>query len=457
MAVVLVSGSAFCAIELYRFTTEPPTEQAEPVSMTFYPLEAARNLQGHAVDRLSAARLDAEADAARTAYRPNPSAQRLNLVLIVVDALRADHLGVYGYPRDTTPNLSQLERAGKLRKVGSMRAACSSSVCGLLSIMSSKFVHQLSYGPMTLQEALRRHGYRIHLVLSGDHTNFYGLKAAYGPVDSYVDGDSSHGRQYVNDDQLVLDHLEQFPDWDGNPVFIQFHLMSVHILGRRDGAAAKYRPAENYARLPLRALANARSERGVNYYDNGVLQTDAMIARLLFALERKGYLKQAVVAITADHGESLGEHGYYQHGNSVREEVLRVPFLLLSFGHQPARPLAQRALASQVDIAPTLLEELDMPRPQTWSGTPLQESGSADFAHFQELGEVGLYDHRDPRHLWKYWVDSQSGQEYAYNLSLDPKELRNAIGEATEQQKREWRTRVVPAKSMAVSARRPPR
>ena len=445
---VLLCGSTVCAIELYSFTAAPPTQHAEPVSLTFFPMEPARNLQGHAVDRLHAAKLDAVEDLARASYQPAAAAQRRNLVLIVVDALRPDHMGIYGYARDTTPYLSRLERAGALRKASGMRSTCGSSACGVYSILSSKFVHQFSNRPFTLQQALKRHGYAIHLLLSGDHTTFYGMDLVYGAADSYFDGHALRRFKHMNDDQLVLERLAAFPEWDGTPVMLHFHLMSAHVLGRRDRASPTYTPSANYA-LPAN---RGSAQRVVNFYDNGVVQSDATIGGLLATLERKGYLRDTVVAITADHGESLGEHGLYQHANSVREQALRVPFLLLSYGHRPGGQIDARRLASQVDIAPTLLDELGLPLPPTWTGTPLQQPSTRQFTFFQELAEVGLFDHREPDSVWKYWFDARGGQEYAFNLSLDPHERLNLIESAPLPLKREWRLKVLAGASVHSSA-----
>jgi glucan phosphoethanolaminetransferase (alkaline phosphatase superfamily) len=441
VAFMTLAAGVVWAIELYSFVAGPPTTESEPVSLTFFPNQGVWDVQGHAVDRLMAANLDAAEEAARRAYVPAAAKPRKNVILIVVDALRPDHMGIYGYRRDTTPQLARLERAGMLRKAASMRASCSSSVCGLLSISTSKFLHQFSGGAVTLQEILKRHGYRVHMILSGDHLSFYGLGRAYGPVDSYFDAGAQRLLEYMNDDRLVLGRLAGFPAWDGEPVMIQFHLMSAHPLGARRGARATYAPAANYALAINREPGpdGGPSERAINFYDNGVVQADAVIGEILETLGRKGYLEDTVVAITADHGEALGEHGLFQHTNSVREEVLRIPFVLLSYGYRPTAPLDGRALASQVDIAPTLLAELGMPQPPTWRGAPLQASVSRDFVYFQQLWEAGLYDLRGEGGLWKYWTNLSTGEEYAFNLSLDPRERSNAIDRAPPELRRAWR------------------
>jgi arylsulfatase A-like enzyme len=453
--LIVLAGGTVCAIELYHFLAAPPTRQSEPVSLTLYPAEGAWDFEGHAIDRLRAARFDAAEDAARRSYRPGSAAERRNVILIVVDALRPDRLGIYGYGRDTTPNLERLDKAGIMRKAASVRAACASSFCGLMSIGSSKFLHQFSRRPITLQETLRRNGYRIHMILGGDHTLFYNLKQVYGEVDSYFDARETKTIRYPNDDRLVLERLAAFPSWDGDPVMIQFHLMSAHLLGSRDPATAKYTPAASYLFLASRgdAVDGRPSEQVTNYYDNGVLQADAVIREILDALGRKGYLQNTVVAITADHGEGLGEHGLYQHANSVHEEVLRIPFMLLSYGYRPTGAFDGR-VASQVDIAPTLLAEVGIPLPVTWKGTPLQQPAPRDFLYFQERWEAGVFDLRDPGDLWKYWTNLKTGEEFAFNLSLDPQERLNAIGRASPQQKRAWRAEVLAGAAVG-SKRRP--
>jgi arylsulfatase A-like enzyme len=395
------------------------------------------------VERLKAEALDAAEDRERSAYRPAPKAERKNVILIVVDALRADHMGVYGYARDTTPTLARLAKAGTLRKADAVRASCSSSYCGLLSIASSKFLHQMSARPITLQEVLRRHGYRIHMLLSGDHTLFYGLRQAYGEVDAYFDARTARSIRYTNDDRIMLEHLAGYPSWDGKPVMMQFHLMAAHPLHTREGRVPKYTPAANYVSHREPGAEQRPSQRSINYYDNGVLLADDSIRSILEMLERKGYLRDALVAITADHGEAIGEHGMYQHTNSVREEVLRIPFVLVSYGYRPAKPLQGVPLASQADIAPTILAELGMPPPATWKGSALQEPARRDFLPFQERWEAGVYDVRDPRNLWKYWINLKTGEEHAFNLSRDPGEHANLIGKLPAQQKRELQLQVV--------------
>lgn len=451
LLVGMAAAGMIVAARTYQFLAFPPIASHEPVSLTLFPVPASRDLQGHAIDKLRASRLDQGEDQARAEYSPAPGTHRTNVILIVVDALRPDHMGLYGYARQTTPNLQRMQAAGVVRKAAVAHASCGSSACGLLSLASSKYVHEFSERPFTLQQALRYHGYRIHMMLSGDHTSYYSLKESYGEVDSYFDGYTGwHLRTYFNDDQILLDHLANFPDADGKPVMIQFHLMSAHLLGKRHSESLRYLPATSYAFADGRDASadGTPGVRNVNYYDNGVLQTDAMVQRLLDALKRKGYLDNALVAVTADHGEGLGEHGVFQHASDVYEQTLRIPFVLLSFGRAPGSPIDARPFVSQVDIAPTILRELGMPVPRTWSGVPMQVAQGKPFTYFQERTRVGMFDHREPAAVWKYWTNSATGAEHAFELVSDPSEKVNAVTRIGQGQLQEWRRQVLPGLSV---------
>jgi len=304
---------------------------------------------------------------------------------------------------------------------------------------------------LMLPEVLKRYGYRTMLILGGDHTHFYGLRELYGPVDDYYDG-SMAAPYYMNDDQLVVNHVNGLPEWDGRPVMIRFHLMSSHMLGKRHEANTRYEPAANYFFVPNRTLGDDGKtyEKAVNYYDNGVREFDAVVASILDALRRKHYLDDAVVAVTGDHGESLGEHGIWGHEDGVTREALGVPFLMLNYGYQSPSRLDGAAWPSQVDIAPTILAELGMPRPTTWSGVPLQSPVKRDFIHFEEGPLVGLLDARDAANPWKYWEDRRDGAASAFNLARDPRESHNAVDQAPAQLVRDWRRELVPAKAQYV-------
>jgi glucan phosphoethanolaminetransferase (alkaline phosphatase superfamily) len=445
LAALLLCGAGALTASAYNVSMQPWTSESEPVSLTLFRDPTRHEVQGHAVDAIAAASLDRKEDAVRAAYAPRASGPRRNLVLIVIDAQRPDHMSLYGYGRETTPHLDQLARTRGVRKVDFVHASCADTSCGLLSLSSSKFPRQFSFKPFTLQQVMRRNGYRVHMILGGDHTKFFGLRDFYGDVDTFYDGANASG-YFMNDDQLVLDRLAAMPDADGTPTMFQFHLMSTHMLGKHDDADAYFQPARSYV---LRfhdqdiGAGSTLEQSAINYYDNGVRKSDRMVHTLLEMLEAKGYLRNTLVAITADHGEGLGEHGMFVHMNSVREEVLRIPLLLVAHGYAPELPLLPRAAPAQVDIAPTLLTELGLPIPASWQGRPLQSQTADDFIYFEGSQNFGLIDRRDPARIMKYWANAESGTEHAFDLSADPHEQRDLAASVTRDTLLSWRARIV--------------
>ena len=143
------------------------------------------------------------------------------------------------------------------------KSVCAESLCGLRAIASSRPRHLFPSNPLALHKILRLHGYRINLILGGDHTDFYGLKETYGAVDNYVDGTDQSNR-YVNDDLLVLDFVSKLPAYDhSRPMLFQFHLMSSHDLGNRVDTPV-FEPATNYYACPPGKPRTAKNSRSTS-------------------------------------------------------------------------------------------------------------------------------------------------------------------------------------------------
>lgn len=412
----------------------------EPVQLSFFP-ERGQQRQTHIYGQ--SPKLDADEESARRLYSPPAAFHKRNVILIVGDALRADHMGFGGYAAVTTPYLDQLSHDARAT-VLPMRSVCAESTCGLMALASSRPIHLMPGAPFSLHEVLRGRGYQVRFVLGGDHTNFYGLREMYGKADSYFDG-STQSRGYMNDDQIVVDHIATLPDNDpARATLLQVHLMSTHGLGLRHAESEKFTPFINYYLWPQGhriAKSAADREAAIHYYDNGMVQFDRTVERILRQLESKGYLQNAVVVITGDHGEMLGEHELFGHRQRVYEGALDVPFMMLRFGYQAA-PLPPQRLASQMDVAPTLLAELGLPEPSTWQGVALQKPKSAREIYFQQSRLAGLYDVRASGEVIKFWRDFASGREYAYDVLKDPLERRNLVDTLDTAQRDRYRAQV---------------
>jgi glucan phosphoethanolaminetransferase (alkaline phosphatase superfamily) len=438
---------AFAAVSGAELPYRDWGARGEPLSLSLFPERGETVLQSHAISRSRSSKIDLAEDQVRAGYRPAAHARHSNVIVIVADALRADHLALLGYGRPTTPALDALAKTGAVRLATSAVSVCNESACGLRALASSRYLDAQATRPITMPELLQRHGYGVHYVLAGDHTNFYGLRTLYGAADSYFDGASQNAR-YVNDDLLVLDRLRSIGRWDGKPMMLQVHLMSSHALGKRFDNLPEFGPGENYDRLRWMGKPIER-ERAINFYDRGVLQTDRVVREILDVLQQGGYLEDALVVVTGDHGEALGERGRYSHGHSVWEEGLRVPFVLLAFGAADPGTLQAGRVVSQVDIAPTLLRALAIPIPSTWQGEPLQAAERGRMVFFQQQQQIGLIDARTPGQLYKHWSDLRKGRQFTFDLLADRGETTDVTSSVPLELRQQWQ-RLLLARSAAM-------
>lgn len=439
-AVCAAAGCCVLWIQVASATEAPWIAQEEPLSMSLFPLADTRDIEGHRVTVEEASARDALEDRARAKYEPAAAgSSKPNVILIVVDAMRPANMSLFGYARETTPYLDSLARTVPVRKFIT-HAPCSDTACGLISLTTSRPPRDFSFRPFGLHEALRRNGYRTHVIQSG--TYLHPVREYYGELDTWFDG-TSVKTMSISDDQMIVDKLGSMPDWDGVPALFHFRLMSAHVT-RKDSGKGPFLPAESYLLPPSnKDGADFIVPAATNFYDNGVREADRFVETIVNLLRRKGYLNRALIVVTADHGEALGEHGMYAHANSVREEVLRVPVMFIAQGYEPERLQAASAFPLQIDVAPTILAELGLPRPGTWKGRPLQEPHEPTVSYFEERDFSGLIDTRQPGKIWKYWLDRTWGDEFVFELSEDPRESRNVVSSVPEELLRDWRRHVL--------------
>ena len=334
-------------------------------------------------------------DALGRTYAAPDRFQKKNVVLIVIDACRADHLGVLGYGRDTTPFLDALGRSGHLRTVRSYYSASCCTYAGVVTMLRSRHWFKMTQHGFSLQDALKRAGYQTHFLLSGDLSTFCSLKSFYGPnVDSFSDGLDRNRHYGLNDDRGIFESFVRLAPYDGTPSFLYLHLMSAHSLGQRMSDYALYTPA-NGQRDP------------VNYgngYDNGIRQADSNIYEIFKELKRKGYLQNCVVFVTGDHGN-------------------------LDF-------------ARQVDIAPTILDRLGLPIPPGWDGRSLLRADEPRLAYLRYGDTYAVVNHAPGRTL-KYIYDARVGTEEVFDDTQDPHEQRNILDATDPQQLEEMRRAIL--------------
>jgi glucan phosphoethanolaminetransferase (alkaline phosphatase superfamily) len=364
----------------------------------------------------------------RENYHAPASFDARNVVVISVDSLRADHLSLYGYHRPTSPFLDNLFQAGKLRKVEFATSTCAETPCGVLGILDSKTLRRQIPEDFKLYEALAKAGYDSYFILSGNH-DLAGERESLGnSMTRYFDYHNL--KKYdMHDDRLILDGLEQVPNYDKKPAFFFLHLMSAHLLGTRQDEFRRYNPSTIGSEWEILFKRGIDREAFVNNYDNGALQSDAMIKKIFEALEQKQYLQNSIVVILADHGEGLGERGEYGHAFWLYQGYIRIPMLI--YDPTPTR-YQNLEFANQIDVAPTIVDRLKLPIPECWQGQSLL-SGSPRLTSVHQTrlrAPCFAVISRTEQATYKYIYCSTGKTEELYDLTHDPSEQTNLMSSA---------------------------
>ena len=368
----------------------------------------------------------AERDAVLQASYPRhiAGARHTNVILIIVDSLRADHMQVYGYDRNTTPFLSRLVASGRMKKVERAFSTCSESFCGITSTLAGREFRDISPRTFQLQDVLTDEGYQPWFLLSGNHTAWNGLTQFYHAPDGRLFDGSQTLRYTVDDDRLVLEGFERVPlASPEHPAFFYVHLMSTHYLGVQFAESHVFTRAGDTVDPGDEPYAILDQLQKRDRYDDKVLQADGVIHQLFDALSAKHYLDDAIVVVTADHGEGLGER-HWAHGWHLYNEDIRIPMLIYDVRALKLRDLS---FATQVDIAPTILDRLGLPIPESWEGASLLNAPRVRFTYHQTYFLPNRFAvlYREGPALYKFIATPDYGQEELYDLIRDRGETHN--------------------------------
>lgn len=315
-----------------------------------------------------------------------------NVVLIVCDGLRADHLGCYGYARNTSPFLSELVKDKKAVLVRDVYASGAATVVGVPSLLLSRYWPGCSPYGFNLVKLLHHAGYGTHVLVSGAHREWYNIASFYlHDCDSYFDGKDSK-QYYFKDDRVLTEGLQGIAANHSKPQFFYFHLQSPHETAFLRDTFAVFQP--------YKTITTAGKEVALrNAYDNKVLQADATISEILKTLQRRGILQNAVVMITADHGQGLGEHGVWGHVDWLYQPQVKIPLIVmddsLSF-------YKNTEFARQIDVAATIADRVGLRIPETWQGRSLGLALPDAITAEMETGSSGLSTKRERKAVVYY-------------------------------------------------------
>jgi arylsulfatase A-like enzyme len=343
-----------------------------------------------------------------------------HVVLIVVDTLRRDHLGCYGYGRDTSPNIDRLASKSTLFENAFSQAPW--TLPAVASLLTSRYPSELGIQgfnkqiPDTevfLQEMLSARGYATHAVVSHD---FVGRKWGFGQgfdsFESFAGGHRTVSSAEVTDAALrIVDQIQ------GVPTFLFAHYFDPHFLFlEHEGHRFADSPPESesewwqmpYRQLRARARTGHLSEEQRDYlldlYDSEIAHTDHHVGRLLDRLENTGHLEDAMIIFTADHGEEFLDHGGLGHTSTVYNELINVPLIIKWPGTESPRRVSR--YVAHVDLLPTLIDYLGIRAGSQVSGMHLgnRPSNTPIFSETRRYQKVSaviqdgvklVYDERD--------------------------------------------------------------
>ena len=339
-------------------------------------------------------RSDKPSPAAPAPVRATVPGNGYNVLLVTIDTLRADHLGSYGYARATSPHIDALGRTGTVfeqaytfwpKTRGSfvmMMTGRRPSVNGY-----SKAHPELLDFNATLASVLQDAGYATHAVV--DNPNVAGQHG-------YAKGFSTYRQTW--DEKGLVDEMARAraitaagialvrqPPKLSKPWFLWLHYVNPH---------APYTPPAPFStrfldadearspRLPVvqgfhggipKIWAQPGHDRLAYYvsqYDGEIAAVDEEIGQVMAALRETGQQERTVVVLTSDHGESLGEHGYYfDHGEDLFDPALKIPLLVVAPGG--AAEKRSTAFASTLDLVPTVLDAVKVSYPPDLAGQSL--------------------------------------------------------------------------------------
>ncbi|APW59829.1 sulfatase-like hydrolase/transferase [Paludisphaera borealis] len=419
-------------------------------------------------------------------------AESPNVLLLVLDTVRAESLSLYGCDRDTTPNLARLAKRGI--RFEQARSTAPWTLPSHASMFTGRWPHELKVGesrPLdstypTLAEYLTGHGYATGGFIANTFfcNAWFGLGRGFDHYDDFYEEQlavsvgetlrcSSLGRLIVrllrdpfgvdrrrkDASQINGDFLAWLEKQKGQPFFAFINYFDAHTpYVLPEGAEHRFgRPLQNEQEVATIQGWDARSRTSVtdaeltltrNAYDDCLAYLDAEIGKLFDDLERRGVLDDTIVILTSDHGENHGEHGLIGHGRSLYDQEVHVPLLVFLPGGAHAGEVVADSVSLR-DIPATAVDLLKLKDGSPFPGVSLarcwESPGDAAAADVPVLTEVLLRDQisKNPNRppAWRgpmysivaenqTYIRNADGQEELYDLRSDPAQARDQAASA---------------------------
>lgn len=353
-----------------------------------------------------------------------------NIILVSIDTLRADHLGCFGYDRNTSPNIDKFAGENYLftNHIVTMAATLPSHASiftGLYPVSHGvmKNGRRLSGRLITLAEILKEKGYHTAGIISAWTLNSEtGISQGF---DEYLDNE---GKQ-TPASALLKRAAPWINGHRDDSFFLFLHLFDPH---------EPYSPPSDFRRW---------GEAQIDLYDGEIYYADHVLGKIFDELKKAGLYDESLIIVTSDHGESLGRDNYFGHYRNLYDSELHVPLIVHLPESAKTTPRRMDYQTSAVDILPTILKILRLDTGAPSEGMDLFGDGavsrkhvfalrshfsSGDDPHFDGLAPLPM--HMDDGEMyvarsreWKYILRTRSMDEL-YHLAVDPGELVNLAG-----------------------------
>jgi arylsulfatase A-like enzyme len=415
--------------------------------------------------RLAALALLAAAGCRSPAPESAPAADgRASVLLLTIDTLRADHLGVYGYTRNTSRHVDALAREGTVFDYA--YTYWPKTRGSFVAMLTGRRDSQTGYGKThpalldfnpTLASVLKHAGYATAAIV--DNGNVAAAHGYHKGFDAYRETWQEAALATEMDRTRAITEggirfLRDAPR--DRPFLLWLHYVNPHAPytppapydtaflddEARSGPRLKVVPGF-HGGIPKQWAVPGQDRLGyyVAQYDGEVAVADEQVGRVLDALRQAGRRERTVVVLTSDHGESLGEHGYYfDHGEDLFDPSLRVPLIVAAPGVPGGR--RSQALASTLDLVPTILDAVKVSYPPDLAGRSLLGAMKGSEAGWERLfarndrNLTGSFDRR-------YKVVATPGDKEArlalYDRVADPAESRDLARTQPDELRRQRR------------------
>ena len=397
-----------------------------------------------------------------------------NVILISIDTLRADHVGIYGYYRNTTPSIDNF--ASKSILFENAIAQASWTLPSHTSIFTSLYPpshgvlgieDSLAKNITTISKILKSNGYTTAAFIGGVQwfSPEYGLDKGFDTYD-LINYSKTRLEGLKRSSIYFLDRTNPVYNWlslnKNKKFFLFFHTYSVHdpyvttnyysrifdtdykgkmldsedellnvtwdVWERNYSKKDLNKFLKEVVRPLLESRTNYSDQKDVNHliavYDGKILRTDGFVGLLLNTISDYGLLNNTIIIVSSDHGEEFGEHGKFGHAQQLYEETIHVPLII--YNPEIQKGIRVKTQAQLIDVVPTILDMLDIRVSKQFQGKSLLPTmlvqNSRDFNNYVFSFHGDMLSIRTNE--WKL-IFRVNGKHELYNLISDPNEKNN--------------------------------